>query len=65
VKLQVSSLDLDVALEVGRVTFATFRKVEWVLCLLVSVAFLWRRPTRAEMLQQNGAAQCAAPSPLR
>lgn len=38
VKFQAASLDLPVALEVGRVTFAAFSKVEWALALLLGLA---------------------------
>lgn len=38
VKFQAPSLDLPVALEVGRVTFAAFAKVEWGLALLLGIA---------------------------
>lgn len=41
VKFQAPSLSLLTALDVGRVTFALFVKVEWVLCvLLIGAAFL-------------------------
>lgn len=55
VKFQAPSLDLGVALEVGRVTFAAFTKVEWVLCLLLSALVLWHRSTRGEMLLAGAA----------
>lgn len=45
VKFQAPSLDLPTALEVGRVTFALFSKMEWTLCaLLFAVAVLSPRP---------------------
>lgn len=40
VKFQAPSLDLPTALEVGRVTFTLFAKVEWILCALLIVAGL-------------------------
>jgi hypothetical protein len=43
VKFQAMSLDLPVALEVGKVTFALFTRCEWGLTLLLatSVFFSW------------------------
>jgi hypothetical protein len=43
VKFQAPSLDLPTALDVGRVTFALFSKVEWVLCGLLLVSALLAR----------------------
>lgn len=40
VKFQAPSLELPVALDVGRVTFALFNRVEWVLVLLSILAAL-------------------------
>ena len=50
VKFQAPSLDLPVALEVGRVTFAAFSKVEWGLSLLLVITTLYPRVLRAETL---------------
>lgn len=46
VKFQAASLELPVALEVGKVTFAAFSRCEWGLSLLlgISVLFAGRRP---------------------
>lgn len=46
VKFQAASLDLPVALEVGKVTFAAFSRCEWGLSLLlgISVLLAGRRP---------------------
>lgn len=49
VKFQASSLDLAVALDVGRVTFAAFSTVELGLSLLLGIAALFARPRRLEM----------------
>lgn len=50
VKFQAPSLDIFTALDVGRVTFALFSKVEWVLCaLLIAAALLSRRARRVEV----------------
>lgn len=50
VKFQALSLDLAVALEVGRVTFAAFSKVEWGLSLLLVIATFFSTVSRAEMV---------------
>lgn len=50
VKFQAVSLDLPVALEVGRVTFAAFSKAEWCLSLLLAIALLFARAWRAGIL---------------
>lgn len=50
VKFQAPSLDLPVALEVGRVTFAAFAKVEWGLALLLAIAVVFPRAPRAKIL---------------
>ena len=50
VKFEAPSLDLPVALEIGRVTFATFTRVEWGLCLLLVIAVVMRRVRRAEIV---------------
>lgn len=34
-KFKVVNLTMPVALEVGRVTFQAFNKVEWIICLLI------------------------------
>lgn len=46
VKFQAPSLDLPTALDVGRVTFALFAKVEWALCALLLLAALLSRGSR-------------------
>ena len=46
VKFQAASLSLPVALDVGRVTFALFSKVEWALAALTAGCLLWARPGR-------------------
>lgn len=40
VKFQAPSLDLPVALDVGRVTFALFNRVEWAMALILAFAAL-------------------------
>lgn len=50
IKFQAPSLDLPVALEVGRVTFAAFSKAERGLSLLLSIAVFFPRTWRAEIL---------------
>ncbi len=50
VKFQASSLELPVALEVGRVTFSAFSKVEWCLSVHLGLAVLSARTSRVEML---------------
>ena len=50
VKFQAPSLDLAVALEVGRVTFAAFSKVEWALSVFLAAAVLLPRTLRAEKI---------------
>lgn len=40
VKFQAKSLDLPVALEVGKVTFALFTRCEWVLGLVLAAAVI-------------------------
>lgn len=50
VKFQAPSLELPVALEVGRVTFDIFSKVEWGLALLLLIATFFPRAPRAEMV---------------
>lgn len=40
VKFQATSLDLPVALEVGRVTFALFSKVEWAAATMLAISVL-------------------------
>jgi hypothetical protein len=44
VKFQSHLLNLPTALDVGRVTFALFSKIEWALCALLVVAALISRP---------------------
>lgn len=46
VKFQAASLSLPVALEVGRVTFWTFSRVEWGLALLLGAAALFPPASR-------------------
>lgn len=43
VKFQADTLTLPVALEVGRVTFALFSKVEWGLFLLLLIAAIFSK----------------------
>lgn len=43
VKFQAPSLDLPVALDVGRVTFALFNRVEWAMALILAFAALVSR----------------------
>lgn len=50
VKFQALSLELGVALEVGRVTFDIFTKIEWGLALLLVIATFFPRAPRAEMV---------------
>lgn len=50
VKFQAPSLDLEVALDVGRVTFDIFSRVEWALALLLVIATFFPRAPRAEMV---------------
>ena len=50
VKFQAPSLDLPVALEVGRVTFAAFSRVEWCLSLLLGIAVLCARAWRTGIM---------------
>lgn len=50
IKFMAPSLDLAVALDVGRVTFSVFSKVEWVLSLLLMVATLIRSSARTEIV---------------
>lgn len=57
VKFQASTLDLPTALEVGRVTFALFSKVEWGLCALLLVSILLSPRPRSLLL--SGAAVLA------
>lgn len=47
VKFTAPSLDLRVALDVGRVTFAAFSKAEWGLSLLLAIATFAPRTSRA------------------
>ena len=49
VKFQAPSLDLAVALDVGRVTFAAFSKVEWGMATLLGIAVFFPRAPRAEI----------------
>ena len=46
VKFEAASLTLPVALDVGRVTFALFSKVEWAMAALTTACFLAARPGR-------------------
>lgn len=46
VKFEAASLSLPVALEVGKVTFATFSKVEWLLSAVLAVAALLARSSK-------------------
>lgn len=39
-KFQASGLDLPTALEIGRVTFGVFSRVEWILCLVSLIVAL-------------------------
>lgn len=48
VKFQAPSLDLAVALEIGRHTFAAFSKVEWGLATLLGTTVFFPRASRAE-----------------
>ncbi|QDZ00231.1 DUF4149 domain-containing protein [Nitratireductor mangrovi] len=50
VKFQAHSLDFPVALEVGRVTFATYSKVEWGLSLLLVIATFFPKASRPEIV---------------
>jgi hypothetical protein len=50
VKFQAPSLERPVALEVGRVTFTAFAKVEWGLAFLLGIAVLFPRAPRAKIL---------------
>lgn len=50
VKFQAPSLDLSVALEVGRVTFAAFSKVEWALSVALAAAALLPSTLRTERI---------------
>lgn len=50
VKFQAPWPDLPVALEVGRVTFAVFARVEWGLALLLGIAVVPPRRPRAQIL---------------
>jgi len=50
VKFQAPSLELTVALEVGRVTFDIFSKIEWGLAALLVIATFFPRAPRAEMV---------------
>lgn len=54
VKFQAPSLDLPTALEVGRVTFALFAKVEWLLATVLAAAALLAAPGRAGYLAGSG-----------
>ena len=49
-KFHAASLDLAVALEVGRNTFAVFKKVEWGLATLLGIAVFFPRAPRAEIV---------------
>ncbi|MBX3537926.1 MAG: hypothetical protein KF735_09830 [Chelatococcus sp.] len=46
VKFQAPSLDLPVALDVGRVTFALLSKTEWVFCAILFVTTLFTLRSR-------------------
>ncbi|WP_210247464.1 hypothetical protein [Neoaquamicrobium microcysteis] len=50
VKFQAPSLELDVALDVGRVTFDIFSKIELGLAALLVIATFFPRAPRAEMV---------------
>lgn len=54
VKFQAPSLDLPTALEVGRVTFALFAKVERLLAAVLVAAALLAAPGRAGHLAGSG-----------
>jgi len=55
IKFQASSLELAVALEVRRVTFNIFSKIEWGLALLLVIATFFPRAPRAEMVFTSAA----------
>lgn len=50
VKFQATLLDLPTALEVGRVTFAAFSKLEWGLSLVLLLTLLLARAPRLELI---------------
>lgn len=50
VKFQAPSLDLPVALDVGRVTFALFSSVEWVAAMVLAISVLLRAAPRLARL---------------
>lgn len=54
VKFQAQSLDLPAALEVGRVTFALFAKLEWVLGILLILTASLARVSRGFWLGIGG-----------
>lgn len=54
VKFQVASLDLPVALEVGRVTFALLAKVEWLLIILLAGSLALGSLTRPRLVLATG-----------
>src|SRR5690606_18050648 len=50
VKFQAPSLELEVALDVGRVTFDIFSRIEWALAALLVIATFFPRAPLAEMV---------------
>jgi hypothetical protein len=55
VKFQAPSLAFATALEVGRVTFAAFSKVEWGLSVFLVIATFIPRAPRAEVVLSSAA----------
>jgi len=45
VKFMANGLSMPVALEIGRVTFHLFNKIEWMFCFLIILLTIWVRPS--------------------
>jgi len=54
VKFQAPSLDLPTALDVGRVTFALFSRVEWGLCAVLLVGMVIGRDSAVRLASGAG-----------